>query len=220
MKLKKIIAGIMTTVMITGVSAVLAEKVETPEENLMRYGIIEGDADGDLRLEDNITRAEFAKIVCIIKGMSAEESESADTVFPDVSIDHWASGYINIVQGLGIINGYEDGTFRPEENITNAEAVKMLVVALGYEPFAADNGGYPNGYMMAASRFGVLENVTLVFDKPATRKDAFTLVYNSLGTPIMEQTTYGPDPEYVIMNGENGIPLVTLRTLSGFEENE
>lgn len=218
MKMKKIIAGFMVTVMLCGCLPALAENNETPEENLQRIGIIQGDPDGSLRLEDNITRAEFVQLVCNILGFDRIEASEGEASFTDVGIEHWANGYIYTAQGMGIINGYEDGSFRPEDNVTYEEAVKMIIVALGYSPFAADNGGYPNGYMIAASRYGVLENTMGVLKQPITRKECFTLIYNALDTPVMDQITYGAEPEYMILDGKNGAPLVTLRIRSGFEQ--
>ena len=55
--------------------------------------------------------------------------------FSDVSTSHWANGVISYASeekmknGQNIVNGYPDGTFKPEDNITNAELLKMLVVA-------------------------------------------------------------------------------------------
>ncbi len=197
--------------------AVFAQIDKAALDNLIAYGIIQGDINGNLRLDENITRAEFAKIVCKLKGVHAEEK--AETTFADVSIDYWASGYINAACGLGIINGYEDGTFKPDNYITYAETIKMLVVALGYEPFAAQNGGYPQGYIKVAARYGIFGEVSCKDDELATRDNVFALAYNALNTPIMEQTTYGAEAEYMILDGNNGAPLVTLRTLSGFGED-
>lgn len=47
--------------------------------------------------------------------------------------DHWAERELNQLMALGIVQGFEDGSFKPQENITRAQFVKMLVCALGYE---------------------------------------------------------------------------------------
>lgn len=214
-KIIKVIVCFSVMVGLLSTTPALAQIDKEALDTLMAYEIIQGDTDGALRLEDSITRAEFAKIVCKLKGMPIEEK--ADTAFSDVPFDYWASGYINTANGLGIINGYEDGTFKPDNSITYAEAIKMLVVALGYEPFAMHNGGYPQGYTKTAERYGLLGDVKCEYSDTATRGNVFALVYNALDIPIMEQTTYGADAEYTIWDGNDGVPLVTLRTLSGFE---
>ena len=52
----------------------------------------------------------------------------------DVPANSWASGYINVAVTMGIINGYPDGTFKPENPVTYAEALKMILAAIGYVP--------------------------------------------------------------------------------------
>ena len=51
---------------------------------------------------------------------------SADREFSDLSPSHWGYSYVQTLVGDGTINGYEDGTFRPEANVTRAEFVKMI----------------------------------------------------------------------------------------------
>lgn len=65
---------------------------------------------------------------------------SSTSQFPDVAVDHW--GYEFVIAGVesGIINGYEDGTFRPSNKVTQAEMVKMLVSALTDEPVIVPAG--------------------------------------------------------------------------------
>lgn len=49
-------------------------------------------------------------------------------VFPDVADTHWAKDYISIMKDMNVINGYEDGTYRPEDQVKTAEFIKMLCV--------------------------------------------------------------------------------------------
>ena len=93
-----------------------AEAIET----LSDLGIITGDdqdGDGtmDFRPADTITRAEVAAIISRIQGMNSVAQ--AATNFADVPSTHWASGYVNNAEGRGIINGYGDGNFGPEDNV-------------------------------------------------------------------------------------------------------
>jgi hypothetical protein len=53
--------------------------------------------------------------------------------FPDVSVDHWAAKQIDILSDEGVIVGYPDGTFKPDENVTRAEFASMAIKALGQE---------------------------------------------------------------------------------------
>jgi len=53
--------------------------------------------------------------------------------FPDVAINHWAASQINILSDEGVIVGYPDGTFKPDDNVTRAEFASMAIKALGQE---------------------------------------------------------------------------------------
>ena len=89
-------------------------------------GIVLGYPDGSFRPADNITRAEFATIMSRFVDASVAPSSG----FADVPSDHWAKGPIDACAANGWIEGYMDGTFRPENPITRAEAVTILNRAL------------------------------------------------------------------------------------------
>ncbi|MEG2380387.1 MAG: S-layer homology domain-containing protein [Oscillospiraceae bacterium] len=184
-------------------------------ETLSKLGIITGDDqnnDGvmDFRPNDTITRAEVAVIVSRIQGMNSLAPQK--TTFTDVAADYWAAGYIASAASLGIVNGMGDGTFEPETNVKYEEVIKMLMVTLGYEPFAAQNGGYPTGYITAAQRHGVIDGVVgggVGTDAP--RGMVAQMTYNAIDTPLMDRYTYGSgDAEYIIYDGTNGNSLITL----------
>ena len=163
--------------------------------------IIKGDDLGNFNPDATITRAEMAAIVCRAKGLeSAANGAKGATVFTDVAADHWASGYINLANQNNIINGYGDGKFGPEDTVTYEQVIKMLVCALGFEPMAAAKGGWATGYLVVANTYKITEGAAA----DATRKNVATLVYNALSTPMMDQTTFGADAEYEILNGKNG----------------
>ena len=88
---------------------------------LSNAGILDGYEDGTFRPDGNITRAEFATITARF----LEASYDGGNRFPDID-GHWAAEYINEAANAGIVDGYEDGTFRPQQNITRAEAVTMV----------------------------------------------------------------------------------------------
>lgn len=88
--------------------------------------IVNGYPDGSFRPNDKITRAEFATIVARFLA----EGEGGDSEFPDVA-GHWAEKYISKAAANGIINGYTDGSFRPNQPITRAEAMAMTNRLLG-----------------------------------------------------------------------------------------
>lgn len=91
-------------------------------------GYISGYEDGTFKAERSISRAEFS--VVLGKYLELDGSET-DTVFSDVSSEHFANGYVKALYDKNIINGYEDGTFKPDNTITRAETVTMINKALG-----------------------------------------------------------------------------------------
>ena len=85
-------------------------------------GIVSGYPDGTFRPNNNITRAEFATLVQ--KAFELESVEKAQ--FQDVSSDAWYYSAVGTLASLGVVGGYEDGTFRPNGFITRAEAAAIM----------------------------------------------------------------------------------------------
>ena len=92
------------------------------------YEIVNGYPDGTFLPDAFITRSEAVKMVCLAAGLSVKESGLEAK--PDYAkIPDWARGYWNALYHAGVIDGYEDGTLRPEQNITRAELIKILCKA-------------------------------------------------------------------------------------------
>ncbi len=184
-------------------------------EVLNDLGIITGDdedGDGvmDFRPEDTITRAEVTAIIARIQGLDV--AGQAATEFNDVPATHWASGYIAQAAKQGIVNGYGDGNFGPEDPVQYEQMLKMLMETLGYRPFANDNGGYPTGYVTAATRYGVLDDVIGgAVGVEAPRGMVAQMTYNAINAPIMDVVTYGNNKEYAVFDGSNAmLDYITL----------
>ena len=94
-------------------------------ESLRLMGALDGYGDGTFRPDDHLTRAQFCKIVVYaMNGESELGLYKTITVFPDVKGSHWASAYVNMAaKGKGLIAGYPDGSFHPEETVTAGQAV-------------------------------------------------------------------------------------------------
>lgn len=79
----------------------------------------------------------------------------AETKFSDVSKDDWFFADVYWAQALGIMDGYPDSTFRPDEFLNYEAFSKMLICALGYRYAAEESGGYPSGYVALVQRLGI-----------------------------------------------------------------
>ena len=99
----------------------------TAVSTLANIGVIDGYQDGTFGPQRNITRAELATILA--RFCDAAKDTGKDH-FNDIS-GSWARKYINQAAKAGLVNGYSDGTFRPNQNITRAETIVMVNRILG-----------------------------------------------------------------------------------------
>ncbi len=172
--------------------------------------LLKGYEDGSFRPEGDITRTEFAAV--IVRALGQEDSATASTgktAFDDVPADFWGSGYINVATSLGIIKGFGDGNFGPDQNVTYEQAVKMTVCALGYEQLAFSLAGndpekaWPQGYLAAAAQLNILSGISGVEGAAAKRWQVARLVFNSLETDLMEKIYVGNQESYAITKDKN-----------------
>ena len=224
LNLKKVIALVCTlALVITSVSVVSFAEAYTDVtessayyeavESLSKLGIVTGYEDGTYKPEETVTRAEMAALIARIQGYEETAKANANTVFTDVPSTYWASGYVAQANGRGIINGYGDGTFGPDDAVKYEEAVKMIMATLGYTPYAMNNGGYPTGYLAAAQFYGVTKGVSnAVTGTGANRGTIAQLLANAIDTPIMGQSKWSTDGsvEYTIYDGKDNNSYKTL----------
>ena len=221
LNLKKVIALVCVFAMVLTTVAFGATYTDVTEdsayyeavETLNKLEIVTGYEDGTFKPEDGVTRAEMAALIARIQGYGETAKGSANTGFTDVPASHWASGYIANAAGMGIINGYGDGTFGPEDPVLYEQAVKMVMATLGYTPYAEKNGGYPTGYLAAAQRYSVsLAVANAAVGQEANRGTVAQLLENALDTPLMIQNAWNTngEVEYIIADGTG---TRTYRTL-------
>lgn len=149
--------------------------------DLKAFEILQGDESGDLLLDEELTRAELTKIVAKVLQMDqVHYPDDYGVIYKDVPSEHWGFPYITVLSGMGLLNGDTDGNFYPDRAVTYAETVKVLVGMLGFGIEAEEMGGYPNGYLAAATNRGVTKGVSAGLDENMTRADAMRMVYNCL----------------------------------------
>lgn len=182
---------------------VTGTKYEDSVQLLQALKIMVGDKDtGAFRLNDTITRSEFAKMAVEAAGLDDVAKASNDkSAFPDVVKDHWATGYINVAAAQKFIVGDDVGTFRPDDKVTFAEAATILDRVLGFEPSAQSSGGFPTGYLVVAGQNNLLKGgVSAGANESATRGMVAMMTYNSLTTNLMERTGYGSTEQYEVVD--------------------
>lgn len=90
----------------------------------MEKGILKGFEDGTIRGDGVVTRAEMATI--IVRSLNASTDGSKPSSFTDIKADDWYAEYVECAKTLGIVTGYEDGTFNGEALVTRREAFVMV----------------------------------------------------------------------------------------------
>lgn len=177
--------------------------VESAVENLVANNIINGYPDGTFKPNGDITRAEFAAVIARFKGIATNLAEDAVTGFTDLDTDDsykWARPYVKAAVDSGIINGFEDGTFRASEYVTYEQAVKMIVCAIDYHAMANNellklkkidaNARWSAGYISAAGKAGISKNAVVQnVAVPANRGLVAILTNNAFSAPKVDSVT-------------------------------
>ena len=187
-----------------GFSDIENDKVQRAVGTLQHIGVIDGKPDGLFHPDDTLTRAELSKMTAYMMNMGDEAASFSDIHrFSDVAEYHWASRYINLLSGYNIINGYGDGTFRPDNNLTANELIKIAVSYYGYGFIAEKNGGYPDGYHKIAIELGLLKNTeNMELSAPVSRGNAAVIYYNLLSADYVERKDYNGNDISFEKNGK------------------
>ena len=121
----------------------VTEEVTKSEENTVEQTddvqYIQGYPDGSFKPSKSLTRAEATVVLANILNIQPTD-DNYETKFSDVKPQQWFYNYVSALTEKGIINGYPDGTFRPNDKITRAEMVTLVVKALGL------NGEYESSF--------------------------------------------------------------------------
>lgn len=168
-----------------------------------------GILDNEFSVNIPVTRGIYAKYVARMNG-NVPTSDSAAATYIDVSAGSAVCDGISLLTSIGLLNGYGDGTFRPDRPVTLNEAVKVMIDMLGYKYRATLNGGYPNGYMIAAQELGLLKGLDL--QQQYFYGDNFArLIYNALDVDVlMENGVIKTDDETsVTMQAVDGRTLLS-----------
>lgn len=101
--------------------------------SLVEQGTLEGYEDDTFRPDQEVNRAEALKMFLLGMGVGVNENSSAGLLFSDVNTEAWYAPYVGTAVTEGVVQGYADNTFRPEQTVNRAEAMKMLALAGGID---------------------------------------------------------------------------------------
>ena len=180
-----------------GFPDVTGTRYQDSADYLKGLGVVVGDPDGNFYPARTITRAEAAKIIINIVGRGDQVNALVGVAAFSDTATHWASGYIALAKNLGIVNGFPDGTFRPEDRVTYVQMAKMLLEAVGVGPDPTFM--WPNNYMTVAQARGLFTGIpSYSADVAAIRGDcgmmtayAVRYVPNPVTARTLAQSVFG-----------------------------
>lgn len=159
---------------------------------LRLMGVVSGSGNNSFSPNAYLTRAEFCVMAVKVMGRGDEvDAHTTRTIFTDVTAAHWARGYVNLAssitlggkeeKGGRLISGVGTGAFLPDDQITYAQAVTILMRMLGYGDTQA-GAVWPAGYLNLARSIHLTDGIQSADNAPITRAQAAQLFVNLLSS--------------------------------------
>ena len=218
--MKRFISGLIVFAMILAFVPMIANAASTnytaAYQTVKATGIMVGDESGNMKLENNVTRSEFAKMMVAASKYKDTIGEGSNiSPFKDVKYTHWAAEYIKTATNAGWFIGFTDGTFRPDNNITIEEAATATIRLLGYE--ASDlSGSFPYAQLAKFSSLGLKDGITKERGQKITREDCMYLFYNLLTADTKSGQVYGQTLGYSLNSaGEIDYSALVSKNMKG-----
>ena len=157
---------------------------------LSSLGIVSGYSDGTYHPSATLTRAQFCTLAVLAEGHGDQVQGSAyRTLFSDLPATHWAAPYVNLAQSEGLISGYGNGRFGPDDAVTVGQAVTIVLRLMGYTE--EDVGAlWPQDYMQKAADLGLLNGISTNSSAAMTRGEAALLLYAMLKSDTKDGSGY------------------------------
>jgi len=197
----------------TDADAVADANAQTAVRVLTALGVITGYPDGSFKPAKDVTRAEMAALVIRAMGMD-DNMGNYETKYSDVAKSNWCSGVVYYATKLGIIEGYPDGTFKPNNPVTYFEAITMILRSLGYRDEYLI-GSWPANFVNQAEELGTYKKYETVstenFAKNANRADCAIMIFNTLNVPMV---TYDKQNRGVLTQKDNYLKRLADMTIS------
>ena len=158
-------------------------KYEGVVDRVASLGIINGVSESTFAPNKSVTRAELAKMIVFTRGLQDyAETSGLKADFSDTK-GHWAESYIAAAEDLGFLNGYTDGTFRPDAEVSYAEVIAIILRGLGYVNIDETSGTtWYSGYIkrMFEIDLGRGVDVSTSYEAAAKRGEVAILWWNML----------------------------------------
>lgn len=167
-------------------------------DKMVSWGFMRGDIAGNLRPDNNITRAEFVSIINRAFGYE----KVGTTPFQDVKATEWFAEDVAIAYTAGYIAGTSKTTFSPYAELTREEAAVILARNLVMQETVGENTTFTDGREISSWSRGLVTTAALYHlisgypdgsfkpHNPITRGEIAIMVVNAIGTPLQEPDTY------------------------------
>ena len=214
--MKKRILAFLLAVSIAVSVLVLPVSAASINNTALQTAITLGAVPSGQELGANITRGAFAKM--LVSFSTYRESVSAQgtvgTLYRDVpGTSQWAP-YIRIAVQQGWMNGYTDGSFRPDNTVTLEEACAAVLKLLSYKTTDL-TGSFPQAQLSKAQQIGLRDQLTCTQGQAVTYEQCTLLLYNALRANTASGSAYGSSLGFTVSNGQVDTSSVLLKSRKG-----
>ena len=214
--MKKRILAFLLAVSIAVSVLVLPVSAASINNTALQTAITLGAVPTGQELSANITRGAFAKM--LVSFSTYRESVSAQgtvgTLYRDVpGTSQWAP-YIRIAVQQGWMNGYTDGSFRPDNIVTLEEACAAVLKLLSYKTTDL-TGSFPQAQLNKAQQIGLRDQLTCTQGQAMTYEQCTLLLYNALRANTASGSAYGSSLGFTVSNGQVDTSSVLLKSRKG-----
>ena len=209
-----LLAVSMAVSMLAMPAAALGSASNTAVQTAITLGGMDAGQTGSL--DAAVTRGAFARMLVAFSAYreSAASQGAVGTLYKDVpGSSQWAP-YIRIAVQQGWMNGYTDGTFRPDNAVTLEEACTAVLKLLGYK-MTDLNGAFPAAQLNKAQELGLRSQLNRAQGQTMTYEDCAVLLYNALTANTASGGAYGSTLGFTVANGQVDTSTVLLSSLKG-----
>ena len=214
--MKKRILAFLLAVSIAVSVLVLPVSAASINNTALQTAITLGAVPTGQELGANVTRGAFAKMLVSFSTYreSVDAQGTVGTLYRDVpGTSQWAP-YIRIAVQQGWMNGYTDGSFRPDNTVTMEEACAAVLKLLSYKTTDL-TGSFPQAQLNKAQQIGLRDQLTCTQGQAMTYEQCTLLLYNALRANTASGSAYGSSLGFTVSNGQVDTSSVLLKSRKG-----
>ena len=209
-----LLAVSMAVSMLAMPAAALGSASNTAVQTAITLGGMDAGQTGSL--DAAVTRGAFARMLVAFSAYreSAASQGAVGTLYKDVpGSSQWAP-YIRIAVQQGWMNGYTDGSFRPDNTVTLEEACAAVLKLLSYKTTDL-TGSFPQAQLNKAQQIGLRDQLTCTQGQAMTYEQCTLLLYNALRANTASGSAYGSSLGFTVSNGQVDTSSVLLKSRKG-----